>query len=309
MSGHLITWPSLKEKVYEEQPFLIDPYIPVDSIVFLFGATSTGKSPTSWEMARAIGTGQSFFGLPTRKGKVLYIDCDSPERVAAERLRMVEHPPSEVFFYFTAPLSIPNVGVEQMEELVKVRDMVQPDVVFLNTLRKVHDLDDKDSKTPKVVYSFFQYLFPNTALVFIHHPRKSQTGQGVVEVKRETFSGSMAWLNDAQVGLMLQKYNAPDGLSNLRLYHVKSQATQLVKPLPLFLADDGVSLSSPLFKELLCVYETFHAHYGKSKGEIDKVVAATLGCSVATARRRREEIEKGHFPGSRRWLGRDDEEE
>ncbi len=309
MLGNLINWPSLSGKRYEDQPFLIDPYIPVDSIVFLFGATSTGKSPCSWEMARAIGGGTSFFGLPTRKGRVLYIDCDSPERVAAERLQKVVNPPEDVFFYFTSPLSIPNVSLEQLEEIARIRDEVRPDVVFINTLRKVHDLDDKDSKTPKIVYSWWISMFPNTSLVFIHHPRKAQTGQGVVEVKRETFSGSMAWLNDAQVGLMLQKYNAPDGRSNLRLYHVKSQATQLVKPLPLYLLDDGVSLDSPLYRDLYVTYETLHEFHEKGKGEVDKQVALRLGCSPATARRRREEIEKGHFPGSRRWLGRDDEEE
>lgn len=304
----LISWPELGKKRYEEQPFLIDPYVPRDSIVFLFGATSTGKSPISWEMARSIGTGISFFGLPTQKGRVLYIDVDSPERVAAERLQKIPAPPEDVFFYFSSPLSIPNITPAETQGLVEARELVKPDVVFVNTLRKVHDMDDKDSKTPKIVYSHFTYLFPNTALVFIHHPRKAQTGQGVVEVRRETFSGSMAWLNDAQVGLMLQKYKDPEERANLRLYHVKSQATNIVKPLPLLLHDDGVTLASPLYQELLCTYEMMHEMHGRGKGEIDNAVALRLGISPATARRRRAEIENGHFPTTRKWLGRDDDE-
>lgn len=280
-------------------------------MVFLFGGTSVGKSPVTWNMAHAISRGISFFGLPTRQARVLYIDVDSPEQVAAARLRLIRDAHPNFWLYFTQPISIPQPTPEEVVELKAAREIVKPEVVFINTLRKVHDLDDKDSKTPKVVYSWWQHFFPNTALVFVHHPRKANTQQGGGDIaKRETFSGSMAWLNDAQVGLMLQKSKAlsTPHWNGLRLYHVKSQATGLSRSLPLHLSkEDGVSLECPMFKELLTAYEVFHEHDGKQKGKIDAEVAQRLGVSEITARRRRMQIENGDFPNSARWLGRDDE--
>lgn len=307
----LIKWSDIREKVYEKQPFLIEPYIPRGGIVFLYGGTSQGKSPTSWCMAKAIATGTSFFGLPTEKGRVLYIDVDSPERVAAERLRTEPNPPDDVFFSFQPPLSLDSLGGTEMQELLTIRDEVKPDVVFINTLRKIHDLDDKDSKAPKIVYGRLQQIFPGTALVVIHHPRKMPTQKGVTTARSEGHSGSQAWVNDAQVGLKLERFrNAswdPRLFQSVRLYHIKSQASALYRPLPLLLdRADGYTLSCPLYDEFLTTYLMMGSLDGATKKEVDAEVGKKLGISESTAKRRRLSIENGLFPDTSAWLGRDD---
>lgn len=301
----LLSWSELHEKRYPKPSFLLDPFIVRGGITLLWGATSTGKSPTTWEMAHSIASGQNFFGLPTQKSRVLYIELDTPEQVVQERLR--SRPPSEgVWWLFSQPLSIPYAGPEQIELLVEARETASPEVVFINTLRKVHDLDDKESKAPKLVYSFFQKYFPGAALVFVHHTRKASTDPKAVPQDKESFSGSNHWLDDCQVGIHLESFDGPD--HNLRLWHRKSQVSSLLRPMPLALGRDGSTLSSPLFEELRKSYEFLASGAGQGllASEIDYKLAKVLETSEATAKRRRLAIENGLFPGSRRFLeGRD----
>lgn len=300
---NLISWRDLAASEAKEIPFLIDPYIPKESLILLYGNTSIGKSPLTWEMAKSIGSGEHFFGLPVEKGKVLYLETDTPEIVVAPRIQKIPSPPEGVWFLFSKPLSAPLLDKEILDGLCSAYEEVLPDVVFINSLRKIHDEDDKDSKTPKIVYSFFQKLFPGAALVFTHHIRKSPIDPRIQENDSEAFSGSKHWLDDAQVGLHLSKFHRREGKSveNLRLYHIKSQVSETIAPLPLKLHGDGSTLTSPRYDELFRIYELLNADQ-LPVGEVDKLIGEEFGLSLSTAKRRRAMIEDHKFPGSRHFL-------
>lgn len=307
MVDRLISWEALSAKDYDKVPFLLDPYIPREGIVLLHGDTSIGKSPLTWEMAKAMASGKSFFGLPTQASTVLYIEVDSPEITLAPRLKLTKPAPKGVWFLIGQSMSVPNITKEQLDTLREAEEEIKPDVVFLNTLRKLHDLDDKESRTPKIVYSFFQQIFPKSALIFIHHDRKSPTDPRMIENSKESFSGSKHWLDDAQVGIHLARYNTRDARHNLMLWHTKSQVSGTLKPFPLKLHKDGTHLTSPLYDELLQIYELLNEKPDAPKGEIDVEVAQGLGISVTTAKRRRLLIEAGKFPGTRDFWMPDEE--
>lgn len=240
-----------------------------------------------------------FFGLPVREGRVLYIEVDTPELGVAPRLKKV--PPAEgVWFLFMEPLSIPNVSEAELDQLALARDEVRPDLVVVNTLRNCHDFDDRESRVPKLVYSFFRKFFSGSSILFTSHNRKSPIDPRVIENDKESFSGSKHFLDDAQVGLHLKPYRRRDGKENLRLYHFKSQVSEMMRPLPLKLARDGSTITCPLYEELLVVYECIHAEM--AKGEIDRCLMERFGLSSSTARTRRAVVEAGLFPGSRDWL-------
>jgi hypothetical protein len=158
-----------------------------------------------------------------------------------------------------------------------------------------------------VVYSFFQKLFPGTALVFVHHTKKTQVdANGSPGRAKESFSGAMNWLNDAQVGIRLGVYeNESEGI-NVRLTHEKSQVSDLYGPLGLYLSPvNGATLSCPKFEQLLRVYEFMNSDEGAALGgtKLDDALAALLGRSRSTALRLRHLVEQGAFPGVE-WLGR-----
>lgn len=303
----LISWEDFAKKEFESPAFLINPYIPADGIVFLWGETSTGKSPLGWHMAAAVGRGTNFFGLPATAGRVLYLEVDTPQRLVHPRLSCLEPAPN-VDFLFLPPLSVPEVSPTDLALLERAasRDY---DLVIINTLRKVHDLNDKEAQTPKVVYSFFQKLFPGTALVFVHHTKKTQVdANGAAGRAKESFSGAMNWLNDAQVGVRLGIYeNEVEGI-NVRLTHEKSQVSDLYGPLGLYLSPvNGATLSCPKFEQLLKAYEFMNSDEaeGLTGTRLDDELAKVLGRSRSTALRCRHLVEQGQFPGVE-WLGRKD---
>lgn len=300
-----ISWEDLSKKSYKDAEFILDPYIPREGIVLLWGDTSIGKSPLTWSMAAAIGNGTSFFGLPTRESRVYYLELDTPEPSIAIRIKKLPSA-KNVWWDFLPPLSIPYVSKEERTVLDTVQSEVCPDVVFVNTLRKVHDLDDKDSRTAKLVYTFFQKQFPQASLVFIHHIRKKPQDPKFVDHSKEGFSGAKNWLNDAQVGLHLEPFTGPK--ENLRLYHRKSQVSETLNALPLKLEKDGSRLSSPLFEEYLKTYEIMNNPPTDADGvtlmkkDLDYFIAQAIGVSPVTAKRRRLAIEHREFPGTRTFL-------
>lgn len=305
--GSLLSWEELSKKEYRDPEFLLDPYIPRGGIVFFYAPTSIGKSPLTWHMARAVGEGKHFFGLPTKEGRVLYLELDTPEPSIAKRIQKIE-PARNVWFLFSQPLSIPNVTSAHERLLREAQATCFPDLVVVNTLRKAHRMDDKDSLTPVTVYAYFQALFPQAALLFVHHTKKVNPDPRVPEVAKEAFSGAMNWMNDAQVGLHLEPYKGSS--SNLRLSHRKSQVSELLKPLPLLLERDGSTLRSPLFEELRLVYDFLSEGKDESltRNEVDVTLSRLLSermgyaISSSTAKRRRCAVEGGAFPGSRAFL-------
>jgi hypothetical protein len=296
-----VSWEDFQKKTFEKPMWLIEPYVPRDGIVFLWGETSTGKSPVGWHLAGAIGKGTNFFGLPATEGRVLYLEVDTPQRLVHDRVKKIE-PVKNVDFLFLPPLSVPEVDPEDHAYLKEAAEEGY-DCVIVNTLRKVHDLNDKEPQTPKVVYSYFQHLFPGSALVFVHHTKKTQVDQnGNGGKAKESFSGAMNWLNDAQVGLHLTPYVAEHEGVNVRLNHEKSQVSRLYGPLGLKLETDGATLRCPRFEELLQTYELFHERPELRGTKFDSELAKLLKTSDSTAFRRRKAVENGEFPGAS-WLG------
>lgn len=296
----VLTWEELQSCELKEPDWLCDPYIARQGVSLLWGKFSTCKSPLTWHLAKGVGDGTHFFGLPCKQGRVVYIEVDMPKNGAVPRIKHLQAAPN-VWWAFSKPLSLGVSGMprEQEEELKELQSEVDPDLVIIDSLRKIHSLDDKDSKTPTLVYGYFQYLFPNAALLFIHHERKSSQDPRMNYIGSEAFSGSQHWADDIQVGLQMESYSGKR--ETHRLWHRKAQLSAKMRPLPL--KWDGKTLTSPLFDDLLCTYEGLNE--GLEGAELDRVVSQKREIGLTLARQRRLAIEAGKFPGSRGFLERD----
>jgi hypothetical protein len=303
-----LSFKELTQKEFTSEPFLINPYVPAGGIVFMWGDTSVGKSPLGWSMAAAVSSGYNFCGLPTAKGKVLYIELDTPERLVAERIRKLRNPEQIDFdFLFLPPLSVPVLAREDLAKLHEAAERGY-DFVIINTLRKCHSLNDKEPQTVKIVYEFFQRTFPGAALMFVHHSKKSQlnqaTGSYESGLDKESFSGAKNWLNDAQVGIYLRKFKNPRTSTNLVLRHEKTQVSAEYAPLPIRLEADGTNLSCPEAEQLEQAREILADSLAEGVGptRTDERIAISLKISQASARRLRlaavEEVWMGLKDGS-----------
>lgn len=234
-----IEWKALIDEPEDPVLYWIDPYLPRESVILLYGKTSVGKSPLTWHMARCIATGEPFFGFPVARGRVLYLEVDSPKRIVRKRLAQLEPPPTGVWFEFLSPFNVLETN-PTVQRLATIGRELQPDVVFVNTLRKVYEGEDVRSDIPTRVYGRFQRLFSGATLVFVHHDRKSSGDPG--RNPDEDFSGHAAWLNDAQVGLHV----VGTGNNTLSLGHTKSQISETVEPLHFTLEDGAVLTETSL---------------------------------------------------------------
>ncbi|MGH7273184.1 MAG: hypothetical protein ACREIQ_01830, partial [Nitrospiria bacterium] len=194
----------------------------------------------------------------------------------------LSHLPSapNVLFAFSNPIHLPGMEPETRRWFLSLNDDFAPDVVFVNTLRKVHDLDDKDSLAVKTVYGAFHDLFPGAALVFVHHEKKSSPDPKMQRIEDEAFSGSQHWIDDAQTALQMQRGEDDRHFS---LHNQKSQATRKVRPLYLTL-EAGAVLRCKVYEDLVRTYEIMHGVDGEAE------------------RRHVALVEERKFPGSRAWL-------
>jgi hypothetical protein len=304
----------LETRAYEQTEFLLDPYIPRQGTVFLYGDSSIGKSPLTWSIARHVAAGSAFCGLPTSVGKVLYIEVDTPERIVVPRLQRL-HPiigdewKGNLHWVFDENLTVPSIPTakcQTTDRLLQFQEVIEPDLVIVNTCRKIHTFDDKDSKTPSAVYNYFKMVFPQAATLFVHHERKRSRDPEAHDIAQESFSGSKAWMNDAQVGLHLVSHRPKHGKSNLRLLHWKSQVSEKMRGLELQLEDDGTNIHSHVHREFIEVFTAINLPNGPKGRDLDAEVAKKLNTSDRTIRARRRAIQDGLWPGSREWLGRAD---
>jgi hypothetical protein len=177
--------------------------------------------------------------------------------------------------HVTPPFNVLNPTDPAVTRLHVLAAEHHPDLVIVNTLRKVHQEDDKESDVPSRVYGAFQAIFPGAAIWFTHHDKK--TGDPAVARPRdEEFSGTQAWINDATVGLHLVRGGEEEGL--LRLEHTKSQVSAQIPPVMLSLAKDGSNITLHGDRQLRQVVDAFASlDPALSKTERVKLTSQRLG--------------------------------
>ena len=252
-----IPWTDLVGQRLDAVPFLINPYIPAGGIIFLYGKTRVGKSPLTWEMARCIGSGETFFGCPTQQGRVLILELDTPQRLVQPRITQLDPAPN-VWWEFMGPCHLPTSALIQ-KQLRVLEDDLHPDLVIVNTLRKIHQGDEKDGALPSRIYGIFRAIFPQAATLFVHHDKKTHPDPESASDPDEAFSGHLAWLNDCQVGLHLMRASPSREEGRLKLVHTKSQVSAEALPLLLQLDQGGSRLIEYVSEQARKVINAYYA--------------------------------------------------
>lgn len=178
---------------------IIDPWLPAASISLVFGPPSAGKSLWMMSVAQALANGATLFdAYACKKSRVLVVQADMPVGMVQERLQLNPNPSDDILMWLTEnrQLDILTAHRTHAAEVAAIREFA-PQVVFVDTLRKTHTLDENDSAAPDKVYGAWRMLIPDAAFVFQHHARKvPQSADGATSM-REAFRGSIAWAASA----------------------------------------------------------------------------------------------------------------
>lgn len=270
--------------------------------MFCHGKFGTYKTPTLLHIAKGIASGEEeILGLSASPGRVLFVQADTPKRVIVPRMQELDVAVEKLHFNFCFPgFDILNPSNNELDLwyyqiLAKQHREQKYDLVFIDSLRAIHNLDDKESASPHLVYRALAKLFPGAVVILIHHDTKFNPDKAA----DETFSGSQAWMNHATVGIKFE--HVDKGREEIRLCHTKSQASDLIKPISLGIKA-GVHVRSLAQAKTDEVVDYILGHVLKagqslSIREIDLEVSGYFGISERTARRRRLDAAKaGHLP-------------
>ena len=234
----LHTEKALTQLVLPERHSIIEPWLSHQSITLVFGPPSAGKTLWNTSVARALASGGMLFGaFPCQKSRVLIVQADMPVSIYQERLQASADTASDdilVWLTENAPLDVLSAAAKHRDVLAQIREF-DPRVVFVDTLRKTHPLDENDSAAPDRVYGAWRALLPGASFVFNHHARKapSQPSSNDVAV-REAFRGSVAWAASADSIISIRrvrKKGSKDWLVQQRFVRTRG----CVEPPPLLL--------------------------------------------------------------------------
>jgi len=273
----------------------VENYIPEEGIVLVFGKYGTYKTPITLNMAKAIETGQGeLWGLAVRQASpILYISADTPPRIVHPRmtnLGLMQCSGLDIALNAYPGIDVVNLQAPT-QEAQKARDLQTLHqnkgykVVFVDSLRAVHNLDDKESNNARQVYGALARVFSGATVVVIHHARKDNPDE-TDDMRDEGFSGSQALMNHATVGIRVVHSNKKKNQVMLR--HVKSQAGPLQAALELTIKDEVACVKDDTIS-MQDVQEILEEAQRRGLGakETDLLISERLNVSERTGRRLR----------------------
>ncbi len=281
----------LKEEFTEEM-FLLEPYIPINSRIVLYGDSSLGKSAIMWQMADAIQENKTLWGLPTQQANVLVLELDTPPELVQRRWR-----DAQPKFEPTFDIVFEQMGIDCLQFLSnypddrhkKLKDAWQEahakrkyGLVCVDAMVEVVNGDLNRSGLFRKIYDAFHKTFPGASPFFLHHIRKAQTAFGPEPSRLDLASGNKELTNTAQVAMWLHKTK-----NDLFLTHAKTQASVRFPPLALTPTDDDYMYFDGKEKTrqesvLKIMLDPQNAQL--SKRELDILIGKQFNCSPRTVR-------------------------
>lgn len=163
----------------------VDGILPLGALTMLAGREKAGKSLLAIDLCCSVALGETFLGLTTRKGPVIYVPAEENVREVRDRIdqRMKGRRDATV-------LTLPVNGYQQerlhltsdveMAQLLATIKQFKPVVVVLDPLRELHEGEENNAdqmspllKTPRQIAHSC-----NTAIVVNHHMNKQGGARG-----------------------------------------------------------------------------------------------------------------------------------
>lgn len=166
---------------HEPDEFLVEQFIPYPGRVLLVGPPKEGKSFLGLQLGLAVAKGEPFMGRKSRASKVLYLQYDTPHKIWMKRAARVRsygltfHPnfmmldPREPSYRKRVDIRTNLEDIEYFKSILKTH---KPDLVIIDTLRKMFSGNENDSDVMQEVFNNLNEIFEQQSVVFIHHTHK-----------------------------------------------------------------------------------------------------------------------------------------
>lgn len=206
--------------------WVVDRFIPRDTITIMAGLEGIGKSSLSYYMALSVASGRPFLGRQTQRLKVLYFDNENsyPDMCQyVRRLWLGMEPRPEL-----ADLD-PFLQIEHFSLSIGWQRAFQahcsdfcPDLIIIDTANSCFSIKDENSNAEAAeIVSFLQVARPvRAAVILMKHEREPREGVG------KSVRGAKYWLGavDQVVYLHRQPGRPSERFHKTRLVPAKHRA-------------------------------------------------------------------------------------
>lgn len=257
--------------------------IPASGSAVLYGNPKVGKSWLALGIAEAVADTdtEDYLGLPIEQhGTVLYIQLDTPRSLwSIGYIHVIKSDMAKdgIFIVDREMEDLPkqfDIRVAGcFEWLRKICNDINPVLVIVDTIRRMHRGNENESDTMAQVLDSFIYATSPSALLFLAHKKKTQTG----EVGNGTVRGSSGFTG------------AVDALINMSKSKLSIEArSDVEEEIPIYQLDNGTWSLNSQEEDI----RTFIAKMGSeySNSQQDKMIAKQFTVSERTARRWRTSL-------------------
>jgi len=161
-----------------EVPFYLKDWLPEQGKAELYGQAKAGKSFLCLQLARCIGAGEPFLGIPTRQGKVLYLQFELGTGVLQWRMRQTGMVYDNVYVGTTFAMKLDKkVGQDVLKAEL---DAIEPKVLILDPFYKILSGDENVAQDVEVIIDFLDEMIDayGISVLIAHHSGKDMSRGG-----------------------------------------------------------------------------------------------------------------------------------
>jgi hypothetical protein len=167
-----------------EVDWLVEDYLPSDSIGMLFGASGSGKSHIALSLAIAVADGEKWFGHSVKQGNVLVMAGEGNNGLN-RRLQAIQKQfntninPDNIHFSERALGVDTEQGFSDLQKAIEVLDTI-PSLIIIDTLSRhlLQSQENSNDDMAQFINKLEQIRFKyNCTIMIVHHTGKS-AGQG-----------------------------------------------------------------------------------------------------------------------------------
>jgi hypothetical protein len=157
------------------QPYLVEGYIPTQSIALTLGDSGMGKSPLKYQLGLCVASGVPFFGLPVLQGRVLYLDFENSLTQSIDLAKDI----CRVLGLSAVPdnfrIWTPALSSQDWKGVVpRLVAKFHPAYVVIDTMSKAFPVAEDSNKSANDMLSVLKQLCGDGCTVdIIHHLKKS----------------------------------------------------------------------------------------------------------------------------------------
>lgn len=154
--------------------WLLDNVLPEGGLVYFSAPPAGAKSWVLLDLVRAMVTGDPWIGkYAVRKTRVLYIDEEMGVRKVLPRLRKLGLTDGIDGFWYTDKAGVRFDNVKHVRKILAHCQANEIKAVFVDTLTRVHNLDENDNSQMRQLFRRFSALMDAGITVMVaHHNRK-----------------------------------------------------------------------------------------------------------------------------------------